>query len=143
VQPAVLARQLDRALVGLGAAVREEGAHAAAQVIELLRQLDLALVDVQVGDVDQPLRLVDDGLDHGRMRVAEHVHRDAGDQVEVHAAVAVPDAYPLAALHDERAGEGALVILVLQRDPVALLGLCRRLAGGWRRRRHGGLLLAD
>ena len=58
VEPPELARQLDRALVGLGAAVGEERAHAAADVVELLGQLHLPLVDVEVRDMDEPLRLV-------------------------------------------------------------------------------------
>src|SRR5262245_16847535 len=66
------------------------------------------------------------------MRMAEDVGGDAGDEVEIDVAVGVPDARALAALHHQLTLERALVVFLLQRDPVTfrLLGL---LLGGWTR----------
>ena len=59
-----------------------------------LGQLDLALGGEQVGDVDGLAGLLADGADQGRVTVAEGVHGDATDQVEVAVAVDVPDVAP-------------------------------------------------
>ena len=49
------------------------------------------LVDEEVGHVPELRDLARHGVDDGRVRVAQRVHRDAGDQVQVAAAVDVPD----------------------------------------------------
>ena len=80
---AVLAHELDRRLVGLGARVAEE--HAAAQRPrgEPVRQPHVRLGGEQVRDVDQPPDLLLHGRDHARMAVAEVVDRDPAQEVEV------------------------------------------------------------
>ena len=73
---AVTARQLDRALVGLGAGVGEEhltgsSCRRGEQEVEALRELGLALVEIEVRDVQQRAGLIGDRVGDGRMRVTE------------------------------------------------------------------------
>ena len=68
----------------------------------LRRQLSLQRVVVQVRRVNQRLRLVRDHRREARMRMAEHAHADAREEVEVRAAVLVEQARAFAA--DEHHG---------------------------------------
>ena len=54
----------------------------------------------EVRDVPEGGDLAGDGGEHRRVGVPERVHRDAGEQVEVAAAVGVPDVAALAADED-------------------------------------------
>ena len=67
------------------------------QVEEALGKADLRLGREEVGDVAQGLHLGGDRLDQGRVGVAEGVHGDAAEQVEVLLAGVVPDGCALAA----------------------------------------------
>src|SRR5438045_2283737 len=95
--PAMPARELDRALVGLGAGVADEDLAAEGDLREALRQAQLRRRVEQIADMDQRLRLACDGVDDTRMAMAELRDRDAGEEVEVLVAVRVPEARCLAA----------------------------------------------
>ena len=91
-RPRVPPYQLVRRLVRLGAAVGEE--HPAVDVEQsqqLFGQGDCRLVAEKVAGVGNRRHLARHCLDHGRMRMTEHRHGDAGDQVEIRAPVGVPD----------------------------------------------------
>ena len=105
---APLARQLERALVRLGARVREEDAVHRRVVDQHLRELDLRLAVEDVGAVDQLAGLLADRLHQSRIGVAEDVGRDPGDEVEVLLAVDVPHAGALAAHERDRQPPGGL-----------------------------------
>src|SRR5216684_1225885 len=81
---APLACDLDRGLVGLGAGVAQEDARRE-------RELDLGLGVVEVGRVDEGLRLRGQRGRDLRVRVAEKVDCNAGDEVEVFVAGVVVD----------------------------------------------------
>src|SRR5579859_779423 len=126
VEPTILPSQLDGALVRLGAAVREERLHAAADVIQLLGQLYLPLVNVEVRDMDQLRGLLLNGPYDRRVGVPQHIGGDTRDEIEIDLAVRVPYTHALAPLHDQLAIERVLVIFALKRLPIALLRLrCR------------------
>ena len=80
---AVRADHLQRAFHGLGAGVGEEAALEPADLGQPLGQRSLVLVVVEVRRVDQQAGLLADDLHDARMRVAERVDADAGDQVQV------------------------------------------------------------
>src|SRR5258708_6084840 len=86
-----LAGELDRRLVGFSARVTEEDARGERQLDEALRKLDLRLRVVEVGRVDEAARLRGERGHDVRMRVAEQVDGDAGDQVEILAPGVVVD----------------------------------------------------
>ena len=102
---------LERDLVGLGAGVAEEhprlrvGAEVADQ---RLGQRDTGFGGVEVGGVAQRVQLRGDGLDDRRVAVAEHVDRDAAEQVQVGLAVGVGDHGAVAA--GQRQRRGAVVV---------------------------------
>jgi hypothetical protein len=93
----VLAGDLDRALVGLGARVGEEDAPAQARLREPLGEPRHRLGVEEVRDVDQPPRLLAHGGDYVRVAVADRADRDPGEEVEVLPALGVPEERPLAA----------------------------------------------
>ena len=91
---AVAARQLDRALVGLGARVAEEHAAAAAeQGVEPGGDLRLQVVVIEVRHVQQRARLVGDRVGDLGVRVAERRDREPGEEVEVLACPRCPTAW--------------------------------------------------
>ncbi len=63
---------------------------------------------VEVGAVDQLLRLVPDRLHHPRVAVADRVDRDAANAVQIASAAGVPD--PGALPPDERQGQLGIVL---------------------------------
>ena len=88
------ARQLQRRLVRLGAGVGEQHPavrSGADERLEPLGELDARLVRGEVARVAERADLPGDGLDDGRVGVAEQVDGDAAEQVDVLAAVDVPD----------------------------------------------------
>jgi hypothetical protein len=100
------ADQFDRGLVGLGARVGEEDPPVPAEKIQqALGQLDLALVQEQVGGVGHLADLAGHRLDQGRVGVTERAHRDPREEVQVLAAFRVPDpaALPSADRHRRHA----------------------------------------
>jgi hypothetical protein len=82
-QAGVSAGQLERALPGLGAAVAEEGAVQPGEAGQAPRQLCLVGMIEKVGDVDQFARLPLQGARDGGMAVAQGVHPDAAEEVEI------------------------------------------------------------
>ena len=113
----VQARQLDGALVGLGAGVREEGLpRLGARLIDVgvqhvrqqLGHFPAVLDVVVVAHVDELGRLIAHGLHDGGVAVAEAADADAGEEVEVLVAGIVDERHAVA--FDEfhgLAGEGA------------------------------------
>ena len=85
----VAARELEARLDRFGAAVAEERAREARELRQPRRRLGLKRVVVQVRRVQQRRRLVGDRGREPGMRVAERGDADAGDEVEVLAAVDV------------------------------------------------------
>ena len=53
------------------------------QIHEASRQPALRLVIIEIGNVDQLARLLDERLGDGRVRVAERGHRDAAAEIEI------------------------------------------------------------
>ena len=85
------AGHLERAFPGLGAAVAEESLVQAGDPGQPLRQLGLELVEEQIRHVNQPARLpLQRGLDHG-MRVAQRVHPDPAQEIEIALAARIPE----------------------------------------------------
>ena len=88
-------RELERGLVRLGAGVAEPGPAVVArpgEARDALGELERGLGREVVGHVREPGRLRGDRLDEHGVRVAERVHRDAGEEVEVLVPGVVPDA---------------------------------------------------
>src|SRR5713101_22857 len=79
----VRAGKLQRALPGLSSAIAEESAVEAGDFREPLRQLRLIFVIEQVRSVNQlPCLLFQDFLD-SRMRVAQRIHPDAAEEIQI------------------------------------------------------------
>ena len=76
-------RKLEQAFVGFRAAVGKKAFARADALDELGGQPALRLGEIQVRDVDQFARLLDERLGNGRVRVAETAHGNAGAEVEV------------------------------------------------------------
>ena len=87
---AVQARELQRALVGLGAGIGEERPLHAGRRGQPRRQFLLQRDAVQVGGVHQLAGLLAHGGRHRRVAVAQAAHGDAGDRVQVGVARLVP-----------------------------------------------------
>ena len=120
VQLAVAPGQFQRALVGLGPAVAEKHPIQAAVFHQQLGQLQLRHGVELVGGLQQGAGLLDDGLGHRRMGMAQVVHGPAGDKVQIFLAVGVPDPGAFAAHDDHRLAAHRLgVIAVLDGNPVA------------------------
>ena len=99
-----LAHQLDRGLVGLGAGVAQEGALGEARGRhQLLRQPQRRLAVEDVAGVPEFAGLFHQRGGQLRGAVAQAAHRDAGGEVDVVAALAVPDGGTGAALEDHPA----------------------------------------
>ena len=77
---------------------------AADQAVEGGGHLALGLGAVQVGDVQQGAGLVGDGVGHRRVGVAERGDGQAGQEVEVRAALVVPQPAALAPDEGDRLG---------------------------------------
>jgi hypothetical protein len=103
---AVEARELDRALVRLGAGVGEEDVVHLRERAEALGELLLLRHAEVVGRVDQLGELVLHALGEHGMRVAQPVHGDPGERVQVALAVRVEEVGALAAR--ERDGIGVV-----------------------------------
>lgn len=101
----VQARQLDGALVGLGAGVREEGLpRLGARLIDVgvqhvrqqLGHFPAVLDVVVVAHVDELGRLIAHGLHDGGVAVAEAADTDAGEEIEVLVAGIVDERHAVA-----------------------------------------------
>ena len=88
--------------VGFEAAVAEKRLPLEGVAIELFRQRDLRLGMIRVSDVPELLRLRRRRGDESRMAVAEDGAAEAGEEVDVFAAVCVPKAGAFAFRHDDR-----------------------------------------
>jgi hypothetical protein len=101
--------ELDRALVGLGAGVREEDLSSklgtvAHEAVEAGRDALREGIAEEVGDVQQRCRLCRERRRHGRVGVAERGDGDPGQEVEVATTLVVDE--PAAAARDEAHGCG-------------------------------------
>src|SRR5262249_51525579 len=96
------ARELHRRLDRLRAAVAQEDALGERVPAEERGQLALDRRVIVVRHVQQLARLPADGLHHRGMAVAQAVHRDPREEVEVAPAVGVPQSAALAARDGER-----------------------------------------
>src|ERR1700682_272076 len=88
---APLAGYLEGAFVGLGAAVGVEDPSLEPEFVEALGQLDLGAAVIEVADVDRFPGLARHRLDQGGMVVTQNVDGNAGDEVQILAAVRVVD----------------------------------------------------
>ena len=96
-------RQLQRALPRFRARVRKERAIHARALRQPQRQLRLPLVVVEVRRVNQLLALFGNRIHNHRMVVAQRIHADAAQQVEVLRTVLVGDVHAFAADKQNRA----------------------------------------
>src|SRR4030095_16599343 len=129
---APLAGELDRAFVGLGAAVAEEHLPEARGVGEQARQTRHLRVVVGRAAADQPARLAGDRLYEHRRAVPEAIHGPALHEVEVGLALLVlepgavalhhDDGWPVRHLHD-RAQIGAHVVVLSTTAGLTAAGL--------------------
>src|SRR5262249_60333092 len=94
---------------------------------------------VVIRDVQELAGLAADGVHHRRVAVAEAVHRDAGEEVEIPLAVDVPHRHPLAAGDGERLArvEADLVGGIAGEDVVTRHGETPRAAQARASRRRG------
>src|SRR5262245_54319020 len=88
---AVAPRKFDRRFVGFGAAVAEKRAVGERVAAQLAGQLGLRLHVIEIGNVEQLLRLLLDRLDDRGMAVAETVDGNAAKKIEIFFAVGVPN----------------------------------------------------
>ena len=102
VQPSVLARQLDRALVCLHATVGEEHLVHATVLDEGFGKLKLRNSVEQVGGLHQRGCLLLNRLCDGRMAMTQVVHRQAGREVKVFLAFRIPYTHTFTALYNHR-----------------------------------------
>src|SRR5258708_834532 len=131
---APLPGDLDRALVGLGAAVAVEGPAGEAELVEALGKLDLGPAVIEVAGVDRVGRLPAHRLDQVGVVVAQQVDGDAGDEVKVLVALGVVEVPAIAADQLHRlAGEGM--------HQVGVLGLGQRLQAHSDGVRHPGTIM--
>src|SRR5206468_8641566 len=86
----------------LGSAVAEKRARQARQTRKTRGQLSLKRMEEQVRCMQQLLRLIRNGRGESGMRVPERGDPDAGDQVQIAAAVRVKEPAPAPALEDHR-----------------------------------------
>ncbi|MNZ65221.1 hypothetical protein D3C78_834080 [compost metagenome] len=84
--------QLEGGLVGFGAGVAEEGAVGKGGVDQFMRQAQGRLIGEHVGHVPQLVRLLGQGTDQRRMRVAQYVNGNPAGEVDQLATGLVPDA---------------------------------------------------
>src|SRR5262245_38851551 len=83
---------------------------------QLARQLRLRSDMVEIGNMEQLLRLLLDRFDDRRIAMAQAVDRDAGEKIEILFAVGIPDlAAPPLDQRDRRARVGLRHVLVGQR----------------------------
>ena len=106
---AVLARELDGALVRLGAGVREEDLAPVPrgleqELVDLHRRLGRDRVGEEVRHVQQPFELVADRLGDDRIRMSERHDGDPGEEVEVALAVGIPEFRATTAFEHDRRG---------------------------------------
>jgi len=89
------AREFDRRFVRLGARVAEEDFLHAGDIAQWLGQLGLALDRIDVRGVDQFGSLFLNRLHQRRVAMAERIHRDTAQRVEITLALGIeqPDAF--------------------------------------------------
>ncbi len=80
---AEFARELEQAFVRLRAAVAEKNFARADAFHNFGGEPALRLGEIQIGNVNQFFRLLDERLGDGRMRVAETTHGDAAAKIEI------------------------------------------------------------
>ena len=96
-----LARDLDRAFHRLGAGIAEEHEVRERRSAKPLGQALAVRNPVQIGDVPELLGLRAQCVDEMRMRVAEHIDRDAAAEIEIALAVRRNEPRALASLEGE------------------------------------------
>src|SRR6266511_3153786 len=75
--------EFEKPFVGLGAAVAEKNFAGRQSLNDLLRQSSLRLVIIEVGDVNQLLGLLHEGVGDLRVRMAETTHGNPAAEIEV------------------------------------------------------------
>src|SRR5687767_6165515 len=87
---AELPSELVETFVRFGAAVTEERFARRQMFHDVLRQASLRFMIIEIRNVHEPLRLLDEGGSNLRMRMAEAVDRDASAEIEIAFAAHVP-----------------------------------------------------
>ena len=122
-QSGMRARQFQRAFPRFGAGVGKEDAIHARALRQPQRQFRLSLVIEEVRRVDQRSALVHDGSLNRRMPVAQRIHADAAQQVEILRTALVNQVHALAADKQDRVPfvglKAAAAILLREFGPVS------------------------
>ena len=114
---AVRAHHLQCAFHGLGAGVAEERALQAAGFGQPFGERALIGVEVEIGAVQHAAGLLADHLHQARVRVAQRVHADAGDEIEIALARCIKNVAAFAMIEQQRiAGVGLEQVLALERS---------------------------
>ena len=91
----ITAHQLNRGFVGFRAAVAKKRAIGKRMAAQLARQLRLRLAMIEIGNMQELLRLLFDRFDDRRVTMTQAVNRDAGKEIEIFLAIRVPNpAFP-------------------------------------------------
>ena len=88
---AVLSRDLERRLIGFGAAVAEKHSVEPGSLTETVRQFDLLRAPVEIGYMDQLFRLLCHRLCNLRRRMAQTVYGDPRHEIEIFISVDIGD----------------------------------------------------
>src|ERR1041385_449475 len=93
---------LERTLSGFRAAVGEKSSLQTAHLGDALRKRSLVFVVKKIGSMNQPSRLLLNDADDPRVVLAEGVHADTGDEIEIALTRGVPHPGAVAANQNER-----------------------------------------
>ena len=94
-------RQFQRAFHGFGAAVGKKRSRHAGELAKFFCQLSLIFVVVKIGNVDELRGLPANDFHYARMRMTQGIYAQSAQQIEIAAAIVVPDKDAFAALDSQ------------------------------------------
>src|ERR1700676_2767423 len=110
-------RHFECGFVGLGSGIAKKYARQTAGAGKALGQWSRVLVIVTVGAMDQASHLLTNYFGEARVRVAQGVHADTGDQIEIALAGRIVDVTPFSTLQHYRVARVILEqVLLFQID---------------------------